>query len=145
MLHAAYLLAALDRDTDPVDPIRAEQAFALATIDGAAAVGLAGQIGSIEAGKAADLVIIDATGPGWIPRGDLARQLVWGRAVHDVRDVVVDGRVVVRDRRVTGVDLAELAAEAATRSRALLRRSGINPTDTWPSTVASPTRKENEC
>lgn len=132
VLHAAYLLAALERDRDLPNPIRAETAFAHATIAGAEAIGLGAEIGSIEVDKAADLVVVDATGPGWIPRGDLARQLVWGMASRDVRDVLVDGRIVVRDGAVVGLDLADLAAEANTRSRALLERAGIEPVSTWP-------------
>jgi 5-methylthioadenosine/S-adenosylhomocysteine deaminase len=144
VLHSAYLLAAIERDRGLPDPIRAEQAFALATIDGAEAVGLGAEIGSIEPGKAADLVVFDATGPAWIPRGDLARQLVWGQASRDVRDVVVDGRVVVSGRTVVGVDLGELAREATERRRALLRRAGIEAVPTWPLRSAGSAQTEVE-
>lgn len=129
---AAYLFAGLERDRDLPDPIRAEQAFALATVDGAEAVGLGERIGSLEVGKAADIVVLDAGDPAWLPRGDVARQLVWGHVSRTVRDVLVDGRVVVRDRRPTGIDLAAVAEAAAERSAALLRRSGITPIPTWP-------------
>ncbi|GAB2481383.1 amidohydrolase family protein [Jatrophihabitans fulvus] len=131
VLHAAYLVAALERDRALPAPIRAEQAFALATVDGAAAVGLGDVTGSLEVGKAADLVVIDASGPSWTPRGDLARHLVWGMASRDVRDVVVDGRVVVRDRAVVGLDTAALLAEATDRRRSLLSRAGLVPVPTW--------------
>jgi 5-methylthioadenosine/S-adenosylhomocysteine deaminase len=132
VLLAAYLFAALERDRDLPHPIRAEQAFALATIDGARAIGLGERIGSLEVGKGADIVVLDAADPAWMPRGDLARQLVWGHVSRTVRDVLVDGRVVVRDRRPTGVDLAAVAAAAAERSAALLRRAGISPRPAWP-------------
>jgi 5-methylthioadenosine/S-adenosylhomocysteine deaminase len=49
-----------------------------------------------------------------------------------VRDVLVDGRMVVRDRRVTGVDVDALRAEAADRSAALLKRAGIEVPHRWP-------------
>ncbi|MFF2850040.1 amidohydrolase family protein [Streptomyces sp. NPDC058001] len=137
ILLAAYLFAALERDRDLPDPIRAEQAFALATIDGARAIGLGDRIGSLEVGKAADLVVLDTRDPAWIPRGDLARQLVWGQVSRTVRDVLVDGRVVVRDRRPTGVDSEALAKAAAERSAALLRRAGITPRPTWPAEPAA--------
>jgi 5-methylthioadenosine/S-adenosylhomocysteine deaminase len=132
VLLAAYLLAALERDLDRPDPIRAEQAFALATVDGAAAIGLGERIGSLEVGKAADLVVLDGRDPAWVPRGDLARQLLWGQVSRTVRDVLVDGRVVLRDRRPTGVDLAAVAEAAAERSAALLQRAGLQPRPTWP-------------
>ncbi|MFF7867931.1 amidohydrolase family protein [Streptomyces qaidamensis] len=137
VLLAAYLFAALERDRALPDPIRAEQAFALATIDGARAIGLGDRIGSVEVGKAADIVVLDTRDPAWMPRGDLARQLVWGHVSRTVRDVLVDGRVVVRDRRPTGVDLAAVASAAAERSAALLRRAGITPRPTWPTDPAA--------
>ncbi|GCB53341.1 S-adenosylhomocysteine deaminase [Streptomyces sp. NL15-2K] len=71
-----------------------------------------------------------------MPRGDLARQLVWGHVSRTVRDVLVDGRVVVRDRRPTGIDLAAVAEAAAERSAALLRRAGLTPRPTWPAEPA---------
>ncbi|GAA2907998.1 5'-deoxyadenosine deaminase [Streptosporangium fragile] len=131
LLRAAWLLAALERDRDARPVLRADQVFALATVDGAAAVGLGDLVGSIEVGKAADLVVLDTRDPAWIPRGDLATQLVWGAPSHTVRDVLVDGRVVVRDGRITTVDVGTLAGEAADRSAALLRRAGIDVPHRW--------------
>ncbi|GAA0817919.1 amidohydrolase family protein [Streptosporangium amethystogenes subsp. fukuiense] len=131
LLRAAWLLAALERDRDVRPVLRADQVFALATIDGAAAVGLGDLVGSIEVGKAADLVVLDTGDPVWAPRGDLATHLVWGAPSHTVRDVLVDGQVVVRDRRITTVDLEALSEEARARSAALLRRTGIDVPHRW--------------
>lgn len=135
VLHAAYLLAALERDRGGF-PLRADEAFALATVAGAEAVGLAPVVGSLEVGKAADLAILDTRDAAWAPRGDLALQLVWGRAASSVRDVVVDGRVVVRDRRPTQVDVDTLRSEAADRSASLLKRAGLEPVSRWQVTDA---------
>jgi 5-methylthioadenosine/S-adenosylhomocysteine deaminase len=132
VLRAAWLLAALEKDRGGPWSLRADEAFALATIDGARAVGLGDLVGSIEVGKAADLVVLDAREPAWTPRGDLATQLVWGAPSHTVRDVLVDGAVVVRDRRVITVDVDALRREAAERSAALLRRAGIDMPRRWP-------------
>ena len=132
VLAAARLLAAFESDRDGAGRLRADEVFALATIDGARAIGMGDQLGSIEVGKAADLVVLDTRNIGWTPRGDLALQLVWGAVSGTVRDVLVDGRMVVRDRRVTGVDVDELRAEAADRSAALLRRAGIEVPHRWP-------------
>jgi 5-methylthioadenosine/S-adenosylhomocysteine deaminase len=137
VLHAAYLLAALERDRGDGHALRAGEAFALATIDGARAVGMGDQIGSIEIGKAADLVVLDTSGTGWMPRGDLALHLVWGGASASVRDVLVGGRIVVRDREVQDVDVAELRREAATRSVKLLARAGIEVPHAWPAVPAA--------
>lgn len=132
VLRMAWLLAGLDRDRGTEDPFRADEAFAVATIGGAEAIGLGELIGSIEVGKAADLVVLDASDISWIPRGDLALQLVWGAASNTVRDVLVDGRVVVRDRVVTTVDLDALRTEAQSRSTALLARADIHVPHRWP-------------
>ncbi|MFJ8687926.1 amidohydrolase family protein [Micromonospora wenchangensis] len=134
---AARLFAGLERDRGVPDPLRADEVFALATVDGAAAVGLGAQTGSIEVGKAADLVLLDTRTIPWTPRGDLPTQLVWGAAGHTVRDVLVDGRLVVRDRRVTTVDVDALREEAAQRRAALLRRVGIDIPHRWPSVPAT--------
>ncbi|WP_218004534.1 amidohydrolase family protein [Microtetraspora niveoalba] len=132
VLGAARLLAALERDRDETPVLRADQAFALATIDGARAAGLGSLVGSIEVGKAADLVVMDTRDLSWTPRGDLATHLVWGAPTHTVRDVLVDGRVVVRDGRLTTIDTDALRREAAERSAALLRRAGLDVPSRWP-------------
>jgi len=131
VLRAAGLLAGLENDRGDW-PLRADEAFALATSAGAEAVGLGGLTGSIEAGKAADLVVLDARDLAWAPPGDLAAHLVWGAPSHTVRDVVVAGRVVVRDRRLTTLDAGALRREAEARSAALLRAAGLDVPRRWP-------------
>jgi 5-methylthioadenosine/S-adenosylhomocysteine deaminase len=137
VLRAAWLLAALERDADPRTRLTADRAFALATIDGARATGLGDLVGSIEVGKAADLVVLDTGDLSWLPRGDLATHLVWGAASHTVRDVIVDGVVVVRDRRITGVDVEALRTEVTERADALRRRAGITVPERWPTVPAA--------
>ena len=79
---------------------------------------MADRIGSLEPGKRADIVVHDTSGPHWTPRSaDPVLQLVWASDGRSVRDVVVDGRVVVRDGRCTTVDLDALR-DAAARRRA---------------------------
>jgi 5-methylthioadenosine/S-adenosylhomocysteine deaminase len=136
VLRAAGLLAGLENDRGTW-PLRADEAFALATRSGAEAVGLGGLIGSIEVGKAADLVVLDTRDPSWTPVGDLATHLVWGAPSHTVRDVLVGGKVVVRDRRITTLDVGELREEAASRSAALLRAAGKDVPRRWPVVTAT--------
>jgi len=136
VLRTAWLLTALERDRGRPEALRADEAFALATIDGFRAVGLGDVAGSIEVGKQADLVVLDTRDIAWVPRGDIARQLVWGAASSSVRDVVVAGRIVVRDRQILTVDLDGLRHEAAQRSAALLRRAGIEVPHRWPEITA---------
>jgi 5-methylthioadenosine/S-adenosylhomocysteine deaminase len=138
ILRAAALAAGLAKDTR-VDPtwFGAHEAFEMATIAGAEAVGMAGEIGSLEPGKRADLVIHDTTGLAWTPRGDTALQLVWSADGRSVRDVIVDGRVVVRDKRCVTVDVTAARAEAGEAAAALFRRAGITVPHRWPHIAAA--------
>jgi 5-methylthioadenosine/S-adenosylhomocysteine deaminase len=133
ILRAAAAAAGIAKDS-ATDPTRlgAPEAFELATIRGAEAIGMADRIGSLEAGKLADLAILDATGPQWVPRGDIAHQLVWSADGRCVRDVLVDGRIVVRDHRCVTVDEAELRLTAQQTSADLLKRAGLTVPHRWP-------------
>ncbi|HKA04651.1 MAG TPA: amidohydrolase family protein [Acidimicrobiales bacterium] len=132
ILRTAALAAGLARDMR-IDPERfgADTAFALATIAGADAIGLADRVGSLEPGKAADLVVHDGASLPWTPPGDPTLNLVWGTDGRSVRDVVVDGRIVVRDGRCTTVDEDELRRTARDKQRALLARAGIEVPHQW--------------
>jgi 5-methylthioadenosine/S-adenosylhomocysteine deaminase len=132
VLRAAALFAGLARDTT-VDPERlgADTAFALATVGGAEAIGMGDRIGSIEPGKAADIVVHDGGALAWLPPGDPALHLVWGTDGRSVRDVVVDGRVVVRDGRCTTVDTDALRHEVLAAKARLLDRAGIAVPSRW--------------
>ena len=122
VLRAASLFVGLVRDRSmDAFSMTADDALALATIRGAEAVGMAPRIGSIEVGKRADLVVHDRTGPAFTPRADdPVLQLMWGSDGRSVRDVVVDGRHVVRDGVCVSVDVAGLRAAADDRRRFLL-------------------------
>jgi 5-methylthioadenosine/S-adenosylhomocysteine deaminase len=117
-----------------IDPTRfgADTAFELATIRGAEAIGMGDRIGSIEVGKLADLAIHDTRTITWTPPGDHALHLVWGTDGRTVRDVVVGGEIVVRDRRCTRVDELSLVEDAKTAQAELFAAAGIVRTPTWP-------------
>ncbi len=133
ILRAAALAAGLANDATPGGQgMTAAGAFELATVAGAAAIGMGDLIGSLEPGRMADIAVLDTAAPEWTPRGDLALQLVWSADGHSVRDVVVGGRIVVRDRRCTTVDENALRAEAAGAAGSLLRRAGISVPHPWP-------------
>ncbi|MEP7114929.1 MAG: amidohydrolase family protein [Ilumatobacteraceae bacterium] len=133
ILRVAALAAGLARDTR-LDPERfgAHQAFELATIAGAEAIGMADRIGSIEVGKQADIVVHHATDWGWSTRGDVGLQLVWGTDGRTVRDVFVAGSPVIRDGRCVTVDAPAMRREAAVQQRSLLDRAGITIPHVWP-------------
>lgn len=138
ILRTAAVAAGLARDSR-IDPTRfgAHDVFALATIDGAAAIGMGHRIGSIEVGKQADLVVHRTDTPGWTPRGDVALQLVWGTDGRSVRDVWVAGRRVLTDGRPTAVGWDELAAMAEHHQRRVLERSGLTVPHVWPHVAAN--------
>lgn len=133
ILRTAALAAGLAKDV-AVDAtaMTAARAFELATIDGARAIGMGDVIGSLEPGKQADLVLLDTSAPEWTPRGDIALQLVWSTDGRSVRDVLVGGRVVVRDGRCVTVDESALRAEAARAAPMLRERAGISMRPSWP-------------
>ena len=101
-------------DTNPERWLQPRAAFRLASEGGAAAIGLAGEAGSIEPGRRADLALVDVTGAAWQPRGDVYQHLVMYESGANVRTVLVEGEVVVRDGRCTKVNEAGLLEEAQT-------------------------------
>lgn len=122
VLRTAALFAGLAKDTAE-DPtwFGAADALALATRTGADAVGLGRTCGSIEPGRRGDIVVVRPPRP----RGDPYLDVVWGSDGRRVRDVFVDGRLVVADGRCLTVDVEALLAEAEDRRRALLARAGL--------------------
>jgi 5-methylthioadenosine/S-adenosylhomocysteine deaminase len=128
ILRAAALGVGLIRDmTMDSHEFGADTALALATITGAEAIGMGDRVGSLEPGKAADIVVHDARSISWTPPGDPVLNLVWGSDGRSVRDVLVAGRVVVRNGRCCTVDEDELRTEARRARARLLGRSGRMP------------------
>ena len=133
ILRTAAVAAAIGRDTR-IDPMTfgAAAVFELATINGAEAIGMADRIGSIEVGKLADLAIHDTRNITWTPPGDHALHLVWGTDGRTIRDVIVDGEIVLRDRKSTKVDELSLIDEAKKAQAEIFASAGITPQPTWP-------------
>ncbi|KOU60544.1 N-ethylammeline chlorohydrolase [Streptomyces sp. MMG1533] len=97
-------------DGDP-SAVGAEEAVRMATIEGARALGLGEHLGSLEAGKRADLVVLDLNAPHLRPLHDPWSTLAYAAHSTDVRDTVVDGRVLMRDRALTTLDEAAVIAD----------------------------------
>jgi 5-methylthioadenosine/S-adenosylhomocysteine deaminase len=89
----------------------AREIIQAATIGGAAAIGLGETTGSIETGKAADLIVIDARAPHLTPMYQPASHVVYAARAGDVRHVLIDGRWVVRDRCLVTLDVTAVMAE----------------------------------
>ena len=122
-LRLAGLLASMASGPGVVD---ATAIFELATIAGARALGLSDRIGSIEAGKAADLVAITSDAPVASGGGSIYTRLVYGTRATDVRHVWVDGHHVVRDGALTTLDLKDTMASADAARHQIAARLGID-------------------
>ena len=95
----------------------------MATRAGAAALGLEGEIGSVEVGKKADLILVDASSYRVAPSPDPFSAIVYAAGASDVRLTMVDGEVLVRDGVAVRLDAAEIAADARSEAAALARRA----------------------
>ena len=113
--------------------VPAETAVEMATIMGARGFGLGDQIGSIEVGKKADLVLFDTRRSEWRSLIDPVNNLVYAADGRTVHTVIADGRVVVENHKPTFVDEARLCDQVQAIGEALLTRTGTKPLGTrWP-------------
>jgi 5-methylthioadenosine/S-adenosylhomocysteine deaminase len=117
-------LTALVQKSVENDPtwLTARQALGHATTQSARAIGLGEQIGALAPGRRADLILVDLTGPHTQPLHDIAATLVHSARSSDVRTTVVDGRILMRDRRLLTLDVPAIATELAGQLPALTER-----------------------
>lgn len=133
MMRATALFAGLFKDARRDAGIfPAHRALEMATIGAAKALGLADQIGSLEAGKKADIVLHDTDRPEWRPRSNVISQLVWSADGRGVHSVWVDGRRVVDNYRCTTMDETRLYGEAQKAAEAIIARSALPSISVWP-------------
>jgi 5-methylthioadenosine/S-adenosylhomocysteine deaminase len=132
LMRATYLVAGLFKDgrRDPT-MFPAEQAYEMATLGGARALLSEHEIGSIEPGKKADLVLHDRDRPEWTPLLNVANQLVWAADGRGVHTVFVDGRKVVDAYRLTTVDETDLYRRAQTAGESIVARTGLPDRSKW--------------
>jgi cytosine/adenosine deaminase-related metal-dependent hydrolase len=130
---AMYLIAVLYKDArQSTGVISAETALEMATIRGAAALGLDQEIGSVEAGKKADLVLFETNRAEWSTMFNPVNNLVYNADGRSVHTVIVDGRVVVEGHRPQFVDEWELIQKVQHLGENLLKRTGISYPSRWP-------------
>ena len=91
----------------------------MATADGAAAIGYGGELGIIAEGALADVIVVDVLKPHIYPLHNVVANLVYCAKASDVETVIVDGRIVVENRRMSGVDTAELCRRVHRRAMEL--------------------------
>jgi 5-methylthioadenosine/S-adenosylhomocysteine deaminase len=106
--------------------LTARDALWMATREGARALGLAHELGSIETGKRADLILVERDRPHLVPDADPYSALVYSARGSDVRLTMVDGAVLVSDFQLANEDVAAITAEARDAASAIATRAGIS-------------------
>ena len=106
------------------------QSLRLATQGSADALGMGHLVGSLEVGKRADVIVVDLSAPHTRPivefgRTNIVEQLVWSANGSDVRDTIVDGKVLMRDRQIQTLRISDLANQVDGPLVDLLKRAGI--------------------
>lgn len=103
----------------------AQDAFQMATIDGARALRWDHEIGSLSVGKKADFLLFDLNHAEWIPYSDPLQALVWSATSASLVETWVDGVPIFREGRMQTFDEDALREEAFSRSEAVLKRAGL--------------------
>jgi 5-methylthioadenosine/S-adenosylhomocysteine deaminase len=125
--HELSLAAGIGRTLHPEQPLAAREILALATCDGARALGMGDRIGSLEAGKQADVIVVSADAPHHAPQPerDPYATLVHAARASDVRLTMVAGRALHRDGAWTTLDAERALADARAEARGLMRRAEL--------------------
>jgi cytosine/adenosine deaminase-related metal-dependent hydrolase len=132
IIREMYLAALLPRDarTDP-NAMTAEKAVEMATIDGAHAIGWSDQIGSLEPGKKADVILLDTRRIEWRPLYSVVNALVYSATGDSVDTTIVDGRILMEGRKLTCIDEGEVVDRIQAQSDDLLQRAGLTVRTNW--------------
>lgn len=127
-------LAAIIHKAVTLDPLTvpAETVLEMATINGAKALGLEDEIGSLEVGKKADLIVIDLERLHTTPSMNPVSTLVYAATGGEVDTVMVDGKIVVSQGRLLSMDEHEIIVQANNHAAQLYRRANIDLKPRWP-------------
>jgi 5-methylthioadenosine/S-adenosylhomocysteine deaminase len=122
LLEEARLAALLHKVThrDPTT-LPADEVLSMATRGGAAALGLDGKIGQIKPGMKADLILLDMHQPHLTPLHHVVSQIVYSARASDVRTVIVNGRIVLREGKLLTIDEEAVMGECSRRAEELAR------------------------
>jgi len=117
--------ALLQKVTHGADALPARRVLRMATIDGARALGLEAETGTLEIGKRADITILALERLHLTPRPDIISAIVYAAQAADVRTVVIDGRIVMREGELLSVNEREVLAEARAQAELLFKRANL--------------------
>jgi cytosine/adenosine deaminase-related metal-dependent hydrolase len=115
---------------NPLYPTAAE-AIEMATINGAKGIMADHLVGSLEAGKQADIILVNARKPHITPLHDPVSAIVWAANGSDVDTVLIDGQVVMHNRQILTMDEEEILADAEKIRDKILHQAGIQPNHVW--------------
>src|SRR5258708_3976877 len=108
------------------EALPAGRVLRMATIDGARALGLENEIGSLEAGKCADVIVVNLNQLHSTPQSDVVSALVYSAVASDVLATVIDGQVLMRDGKLLAMNEAGVIKEANREASTLAERAGIS-------------------
>jgi 5-methylthioadenosine/S-adenosylhomocysteine deaminase len=131
-------LAAKLQKVARMDPraLPAKQVVEMATINGARALHLEKIIGSLEAGKKADLIVVDIGAPHATPMYDVYSELVYALKATDVRTVVIAGKIVMRDRQMLTLDEKEILVKAEEYKKKVTSSLAVAATSNAPNAAS---------
>jgi 5-methylthioadenosine/S-adenosylhomocysteine deaminase len=105
----------------------AARTLRMATMDGARALGLEKEIGSLEGGKRADVIVVDLNRPHSSPRrDDVVSALVYSAQPSDVRATIIDGQIVMREGKLLTLNEASVIDEANREAGTVAERAGLS-------------------
>lgn len=133
MFRAMYLAATLPKDAR-IDPtiVTAEDAIEMATRNGYRALGWDKELGAIEPGRKADMILIDTDRPEFVPTYNYVYSLVYAANGDCVDTAIVDGKVLMEGRELKTIDMDEVRARCRELAPKLLERSKVKPVSRWP-------------
>jgi 5-methylthioadenosine/S-adenosylhomocysteine deaminase len=135
MFRAMYEAATVHKEARIIpDLISPEKALEMATVDGARAVHWENEIGSLEKGKKADVIIVDCKRSNWVPLHDfsLVPTLIYSGEGADVETVIIDGRIVMEKRKIQTVNAKKVLRQAQRATERLVRKLPFKLKPRWP-------------
>lgn len=135
MVHALQAAIGLLRDST-MDPkiATAQTAVEIGTIGAARAIGLQDEIGSLEVGKKADIIIFDLRRPEWVPIWNVVQNLIWNANGHSVETVLVNGKVLMEDYVVKTLDVSSIVDKVEELRHGVMKRVSplVHFPERWP-------------
>jgi cytosine/adenosine deaminase-related metal-dependent hydrolase len=133
-----YLAATIHREARcEVPTISAEEALEMATLNGARALGIDNEVGSLENGKRADLVIHSLNKPEAHPTLDPVTNLVYAMRSKTVKTVLVNGQTILKDGLPTMINVDDFYSQFDTAALNLAKRIGLYHVPTWHKSTSS--------